>query len=1222
MSRGHLAFLLLFIVGGACALAACPPSLPSGTIKWSTRSDWNQLNGDATISAGTTAVLDSSPQNSLGVIHVNGVLYILDATLSIVTQGIVVGTNGTLYIGTKDCPVTKKVTITLVGGKALGTDPYDSTDFGVKGLVSMMGGTVQMFGYTAGPSWTRLTSNAMNSSSSLQLQDAVQWRTGDTILIASTDFTEVKGKFPDQHETIVIQGVSSDGKTVTLSTPLSFTHWGQGYQRAEVGRDFLLTKRIVIQGDNASDSNSQGGHIMLRYGYHIVQAVELTRMGQSGVMGRYPLHFHLARFMFGMNVVRCVSVHETHGITLQDNIGYNTFGHCWFLEDGGEHGNQFIRNWGARIQNMAQPLLVSDSQASAFWVSNPNNTFIDNVASGSFIGFWFVMPVKPLRKSAVFWPDPKVMSPQRTSLPPNGFHGKVIHTIYQDGVQCSGFEADDAGNIGSGSWQPTTGPPFSDNMKIPLVLSDMIVYKIRGSAIWSSGCAPATWKNIVVADFGRGIDVINGQAAVNWTFIGRSDNKGLPNTKQGISVPDPNGGITPIGGVTHYDVGNGLTVVDSTFINFTDPNVPYGAWSGSGNGPGWDSPPGWMALNSTLINSEVVAFPSWFNTYTFHADGILDDGTMTGVKGGAFILGAMPGFGKMPECTYKDSWPGYQCNWFKYGLSHMVVSADVNVSPWIPEKSDPTQYQMDYVGGKVIVNLFSNWIVGFVPMGTPITNYVYTAFMNGGHYEIVNFNTTGSIFQSFGSLTLTMGQCTKANGWVIFSIAYPKGTTLTVVTSYNTANTPAVQHKQVNAYEDLSWNTYYYDSSLEKLYILLSSDTEQQYGYRGGGDYYYKSPYSQGQKTMVTASCGTNCRRSGKATIAPQPAALPKAVRHDFFRADLLGPKDAAGTAFFQLYPSYRNLAPRLAYQLYHNLRGLDYNFCLAVNNECVSELLREKILGVSFVIPLTRRLWEMVNAGGLQLMATSSVTGDILLSGEVKMQDTDGKTWAPADSSAVPACKPSYETIPVYNGSSLVGLYGDSIIIKNDTSSPMCDGQSLTFINSNYNSFGFTDMASKLPDRFVSVEFFAKSTAPDTTIILQVTSQGYWGSANNPQLIQSYSPNYFVDDEWTFVRLPTAGFNFNNSFHRLSFGPAVDNEFDVYGQNYFNLSLSQVRFSTVPAQLYAGTAKEIAYTYASPATSGVQQTSTLVQEGLKANRASSVEALSLCVIFAALALI
>lgn len=83
------------------------------------------------------------------------------------------------------------MTITLVGGKALGTDPYDSTDFGVKGLVSMMGGTVQMFGYTAGPSWTRLSSNAMNSSSSLQLQDAVQWRAGDTILIASTDFAEV-----------------------------------------------------------------------------------------------------------------------------------------------------------------------------------------------------------------------------------------------------------------------------------------------------------------------------------------------------------------------------------------------------------------------------------------------------------------------------------------------------------------------------------------------------------------------------------------------------------------------------------------------------------------------------------------------------------------------------------------------------------------------------------------------------------------------------------------------------------------------------------------------------------------------------------------------------------------------------------------------------------------------------------------------------------------------
>ncbi|PRP83887.1 hypothetical protein PROFUN_08918, partial [Planoprotostelium fungivorum] len=912
------------------------------------------------------------------------------------------------------------------------------------------------------------------------------------------------------------------------------------------------------------------------------------------------------------------------------------------------HGNQFIRNWGARIQNMAKPLLVSDSQASAFWVSldrllppdileisNPNNTFIDNVASGAFIGFWFVMPVKPLRKSAVFWPDQTVMNPRRTSLPPNGFRGNVIHTIYQDGVQCSNMEVDDEGNLDAGGWEPTSGPPFADWMKIPLVLSDMIIYKIRGPAVWTRGCSPSTWRDIVVADFGRGFDAINTQAAVNWTFIGRSDNVGLPNTDRGISVPSASGEVVPIGGVTHYDVGNGLTVVDSTFINFTDSVVSYGAWSGSTNGPGWDSPPGWLALNSTLINSEVVAFPFWFGTYTFQGDGILDDGTMTGVKGGAYVLGMMPGFGKMPECTYKDSWPGYQCNWFKYGFSHMTVSADIKVSPWIPEQSDTTQYQMEYFGGKAVVNLFSDLTVGFVPMGTPITNvhflqstdgakswYVYTAFMNGGHYEIINHNSTGSIFQSFGSLTLTLGQCTKSNGWVIFSIAYPRGTTFTVVTSYTTSD-PTVQHKQVNAYEDLSWNTYYYDSSLEKLYILLSSDTEQTYGPKGAGSYYFKAPYNQGQKTMVTASCGTNCRRSGKATIAPQPAALPKAVRHDLFRADLLGPKDAAGTAFFQLYPSYRNLAPRLAYQLYHNLRGLDYNFCLAVNNECVSDLLRDKILGVSFVIPLTRRLWEKVNAGGLQLIARSTLTGEMLLSGEVKMQDTDGKTWAPADASAVPDCKPSYETIPVYNGSALFRQFLDgNKIITNDTRSPMCDGQSLTFVVPNYNSFGFTDMGLKVPDRFVSLEFFAKATTPDTTILLQLTSQGFPGSSNNAQLVQSYSPNYFVDDEWTFVRVPTAGFNFNNSFHRIMFGPARDNEFDIYAQNYFNLTLSQVRFSTVPAQLYAGTAKEIAYTYVSPVTSSGQQTGTLVQEGLNANAANSVAALSLFVVFAALALI
>ncbi|PRP84766.1 hypothetical protein PROFUN_07420, partial [Planoprotostelium fungivorum] len=1147
---------LLFLIVAACALAACPPGLPSGTVNWSSIADWNKSNASITIPQGTTVVLDASPSNAVGVIRVNGVLYILDGTLSLTTEGIVVGPTGKLFIGTKDCPVTKKVIITLVAGAALGTDAYDSTKFGVKGIVAAWGGVIQMFGFTSGPSWTRLASNALQGSRSVQLQQPVSWTVGDSILIASTDFSEVMGPsdpiqmkgnvFPDQHETRKIISLSSDKKTITLDSPLTFNHWGQGIERAEVG---LLTKRIVIQGDVSSDGNSIGGHMMLRYGTHLIQGVELIRMGQRGSVGRYPIHFHMARFLWGMNVMvtdssihdcyqRCVSVHETHGVTLRDNIGYNTFGHCWFLEDGGEHGNAFVRNWAARVKPMdTNPLLLSDTEASGFWISNPNNTFIDNAVSGAFIGFWFVMPVQPLRLSAKFWPDLNVMNPRRTSLPPNGFRGNVIHTIYQDGIQCSNMESDDLGTMTAGGWSPTSGAPFSDNMKVPLVFSDVTVYKTRGPAVWTRGCSPSTWKNIIVADFGRGFDAINDQTAVNWTFVGRSDNKGVPNTNIGISVPSPRGDILPIGGITHYDVGSGLTVVDSTFINFTDPNVPYGAWAGSTNGPGWDSPPNWLSLNSTMINSNAVAFPLWFGDYTFQSDGILDDG----VKGGAYMVGLMPAFAKMPECTYKAAWPGYQCNWFAYGYSHVRLSGDSII--FTPEKSDTTAYKMDYTAGVGVVNRFSKNIIGMVPMGSAVTDIhflqsmsdgpaYYNGMMNGGLYEILAFNTSGHVFQSFGGFQMTLGQCTKANSWAIFSVSYPQNTTFKIVTTF--VSIPAVQHTAVGSFAELNWNTYYYNANEQKLYFLIASDSDQWYMTKGGGEYYYKTPFNTGQYTTIMASCGTNCRRAGKATIASKPSSLPIAVRHDLYKVRLTGSNDAAGTAFLQFYPSYRNTGPRLSYQLYHNLKGLDYAFCLAVNDKCVSAGLTENILGVSWIVPLTRRLWDKMATGGLYLMAKSVTKGNTLLSGALVMQNSDGKVWAPADASEAGGCSTSYEVLPIYNGTSKFNRFSDAGSYKDDdTSSVKCDGRSLTFINTNPNSnniFGFSDMnLQPLASKFVSVEFFAKTFTPNTAVNLQMSVQNTWGGAYTSVNVKPYGSNYLVDDEWSFFRVPLSAFNTNN---------------------------------------------------------------------------------------------
>lgn len=78
----------------------------------------------------------------------------------------------------------------------------------------------------------------------------------------------------------------------------------------------------------------------------------------TGEIGRYPIHFHLSRSVDGSIISRnsirnsnqrCVVVHGTNKLLVQENVAYNTSGHCYILEDGGEIENRFVRNLGVRF---------------------------------------------------------------------------------------------------------------------------------------------------------------------------------------------------------------------------------------------------------------------------------------------------------------------------------------------------------------------------------------------------------------------------------------------------------------------------------------------------------------------------------------------------------------------------------------------------------------------------------------------------------------------------------------------------------------------------------------------------------------------------------------------------------------------------------------------------------------------------------------------------------
>ena len=125
----------------------------------------------------------------------------------------------------------------------------------------------------------------------------------------------------------------------------------------------MLTRNILIQATPDADQTLFGGHIMAMVTSKMyVEGVELNRMGQNMHLARYPIHWHLVGDAKGQYIKnsavhdsysRCVTVHGTNYVDVENNVTYNTIGHCFFLEDAVEHDNQFVHNLA--IQTKCHP---------------------------------------------------------------------------------------------------------------------------------------------------------------------------------------------------------------------------------------------------------------------------------------------------------------------------------------------------------------------------------------------------------------------------------------------------------------------------------------------------------------------------------------------------------------------------------------------------------------------------------------------------------------------------------------------------------------------------------------------------------------------------------------------------------------------------------------------------------------------------------------------------
>ena len=372
------------------------------------------------------------------------------------------------------------------------TNDNTTAYFGHKVVALSYGGTVQLFGqkgatYTAtsatgcqensssctGTSWARLNKNALPGDTELQVAGALDWQDQDNILLTTTDY------LPGHSEQLTISGtpsVSNNVTTIKLATAVKYPHNGQTFDlsnktypgisrlgpnfpasaemRAAVG---LLSRsiRIVSDGntpgasfsvDPGNPDNYFGGHTIVRQGFMLyqVQGVEFYQLGQGGAIMHYPVHFHMARqtlpagapqpvtFVKDSSVwdsmTRWIVIHATQGVRVARNVGYESIGHGYYLEDGTETGNQLYANLGVFARgavangltpdkaNPQNPRMVpgiltatapvppgcaketpqncvsgytdtpfySDSQnPSVFWIMNGMNDFQYNLASGA-----------------------------------------------------------------------------------------------------------------------------------------------------------------------------------------------------------------------------------------------------------------------------------------------------------------------------------------------------------------------------------------------------------------------------------------------------------------------------------------------------------------------------------------------------------------------------------------------------------------------------------------------------------------------------------------------------------------------------------------------------------------------------------------------------------------------------------------------------------------------
>lgn len=338
-------FLRLLGKAGVAGLAiAAPPLLTSAeprreTGRWSDPATWGgsvPSEGDIAIVAAPV-VLDVDVRVAGVVIQPEGQLTFLPRRdVRLETTGNVV-VSGRLSMRPEDSRADHRIVFvgvdeaSFVGG---GMDVLQSD----VGLWVIDAGVLDLAG-SRKLAWTRTANEIRAGATTIRLrEDPTGWRAGDELVLTPT----LSPTRPDHHlayDSVTVKAI--DGRTVKLSAPTRFAH-----PRVTVGRGHVLTAEVLNLTRNVGIEGTADGraHVFIRSRRaQKIRNVSVRYMGprqlhdeySTGVLGRYPLHFHdcengsRGSIVMGVVARECGNhafvPHQSHGVRFRDCIAHDVF---------------------------------------------------------------------------------------------------------------------------------------------------------------------------------------------------------------------------------------------------------------------------------------------------------------------------------------------------------------------------------------------------------------------------------------------------------------------------------------------------------------------------------------------------------------------------------------------------------------------------------------------------------------------------------------------------------------------------------------------------------------------------------------------------------------------------------------------------------------------------------------------------------------------------------